>query len=283
MRAAGLLIVLGACGFHVHELAFDAASDRPDAGMVDSDEDGIPDDMDNCPMLANSDQLDHDGDGHGDLCDRCPHLASAQDPDSDGDGLGDACDPRPNQAGDRRLLYVEFDDPSDIAGWPLVGTWSVAQGMLTGGAITIQTQYTRPSTIFQHAFAQTALHVNTMAMPSASISPGVFMYTGNAGSTQYYLCEARAAFGGNVVNARDVYPASQSQMSSAPWPGTLAPGSKLEITDAVLAATHACTVTQGLAALPVMQPAGTTSGAVVLGASYASVSYDYLFVVEIGG
>ncbi len=38
-------------------------------GGVDSDGDGITDDVDNCTLAANPDQLDADGDGHGSLCD----------------------------------------------------------------------------------------------------------------------------------------------------------------------------------------------------------------------
>jgi hypothetical protein len=50
----------------------------------DEDGDGIPDELDNCPLFANPDQADHDEDGLGDEC----------DPDDDNDGVpdsGDSC------------------------------------------------------------------------------------------------------------------------------------------------------------------------------------------------
>ncbi|MCW7077639.1 MAG: PKD domain-containing protein [Canidatus Methanoxibalbensis ujae] len=58
----------------------------------DSDGDGIPNEEDNCPNLANPDQEDSDGDGLGDVCDNCPTVANPDQADSDGDGVGDACE-----------------------------------------------------------------------------------------------------------------------------------------------------------------------------------------------
>lgn len=58
----------------------------------DSDGDGLGDDFDNCPWIANADQVDSDGDGHGDACDNCPHTSNLQQQDNDGDSLGDVCD-----------------------------------------------------------------------------------------------------------------------------------------------------------------------------------------------
>lgn len=49
---------------------------------VDADDDGVEDDVDNCPSTANADQADADDDGAGDAC----------DPDDDNDGVGDADD-----------------------------------------------------------------------------------------------------------------------------------------------------------------------------------------------
>jgi hypothetical protein len=47
------------------------ASIKP-GDFIDSDEDGVLDDLDNCPNDSNPDQLDSDDDGVGNVCDDCP-------------------------------------------------------------------------------------------------------------------------------------------------------------------------------------------------------------------
>lgn len=72
---------------------------------ADTDGDGIPDDVDNCPAAPNPDQADLDGDHIGDVCDpdrdgdgivnehdNCPDVSNPDQADSDGDGIGDACE-----------------------------------------------------------------------------------------------------------------------------------------------------------------------------------------------
>ncbi len=69
----------------------------------DLDGDGVLNDVDVCPQVANADQADSDGNGIGDVCqdtdsdtildinDNCPEHSNVDQADSDGNGVGDAC------------------------------------------------------------------------------------------------------------------------------------------------------------------------------------------------
>ncbi|XP_037910379.1 cartilage oligomeric matrix protein isoform X2 [Hermetia illucens] len=63
-----------------------------DACDDDIDNDGIKNMFDNCPKIANSNQLDSDGDEIGDVCDNCPFIPNPSQSDVDNDLIGDACD-----------------------------------------------------------------------------------------------------------------------------------------------------------------------------------------------
>lgn len=74
--------------------------------LADSDGDGVPDETDNCPAVANANQTNTDGlndggdecdtdddeDGWADVDDNCPLIANPNPKDGDGDGVGNACD-----------------------------------------------------------------------------------------------------------------------------------------------------------------------------------------------
>jgi hypothetical protein len=85
------------------------------AAILDTDGDGIGDNVDNCPTVPNADQADSDHDGIGDACDlypsdpdndidgdtisgdvdNCPTTPNTSQDDADHDGIGDACDSTP--------------------------------------------------------------------------------------------------------------------------------------------------------------------------------------------
>ena len=85
---------------------------------ADTDHDGILDDTDDCPAVADPDQFDEDGDGIGDACDPCPIEANAHPSDPDNDGVSDSCDPNPDTPGDAIVLFEGFH-----AGLP--DTWTI--------------------------------------------------------------------------------------------------------------------------------------------------------------
>jgi alpha-tubulin suppressor-like RCC1 family protein len=109
--------------------------------LTDSDLDGIPDDVDNCPAVYNPNQKDTDGDGIGDVCDTCTTVpngpnrgtctagsyigsicyaqvdcgtsgfCSLNQEDTDGDGLGDACDnPDPAHSISEKIVDIPGTD-----------------------------------------------------------------------------------------------------------------------------------------------------------------------------
>jgi hypothetical protein len=56
----------------------------------DSDCDGYPDSVDNCPQNYGQ-YPDIDGDGYGSFCDNCPEVYNPDQEDNDGDGVGNEC------------------------------------------------------------------------------------------------------------------------------------------------------------------------------------------------
>lgn len=69
----------------------------------DQDGDGVTDDEDNCPTVANPDQSDHEGDGLGDACDS----------DDDGDGVADGDDAFPRSNLDPTVVIGGMDTGVD--------------------------------------------------------------------------------------------------------------------------------------------------------------------------
>jgi len=116
-------------------------SDSDDAPTVDDTDDTpptpLPDDADTDPPEVEIDipeepdepidMTDSDGDGVPDAIDNCPDVPNPDQADWDGDGVGDACDPNPGN---------ELD-----GSW--VGTWAVNDLPLTG-TVTFELEQAGP-------------------------------------------------------------------------------------------------------------------------------------------
>ncbi len=90
--------------------AFPLDSTRSQPDTIDTDNDGVIDQTDNCVNVANADQVDTDGDANGDAC----------DDDDDGDGVADQTDDFPLDAtesidtdGDGQGNNADSDDDAD--------------------------------------------------------------------------------------------------------------------------------------------------------------------------
>ncbi|HSP54937.1 MAG TPA: thrombospondin type 3 repeat-containing protein [Dehalococcoidia bacterium] len=99
----------------------DGWNPRTESNVGDNDQDGIPNICDPTPDAANADQ---DGDGFQNRGDNCPLIANANQLDVDRDDLGDVCDPEPGAPGATvpailqwgALFTAPFQGDSDCGG-----------------------------------------------------------------------------------------------------------------------------------------------------------------------
>lgn len=174
MRFCCLLILLFACGGPDEELGYDdaahqidgqAAEDAP--GWDDTDDDGWPDNHDNCPTVTNPLQSNGDGDRWGDECDGCPLWITGEE-DADRDGVFDLCDPYPSEPGDRVAL-VEWFRTIDSTRWRYVGgLWELA----LGGLLTTPSTIAPTSLVSEAEYESPTIELYASLGPTAAPSPG---------------------------------------------------------------------------------------------------------------
>ncbi|MEE9373652.1 MAG: thrombospondin type 3 repeat-containing protein [Saprospiraceae bacterium] len=107
---------------------------KRDTSLLDSDGDGIIDELDLCPQIAGLEKLqgcpDGDGDGIADYIDKCPNISGLPSmngcPDTDGDGVSDNNDECPNLIGTKTNRGCPENDadndgvPNDLDKCPTV-------------------------------------------------------------------------------------------------------------------------------------------------------------------
>lgn len=150
--------MLGRCG--APERPGEMPDAAPDAPLpmtpADIDGDGVLNESDNCPAVANADQHDEDGDKLGDVCDNCPHIANADQANvmegNLADEVGDVCDPRPGVAGDTIEKFYPFRAvPADVT---VEGSWSIVNDgyqYAGGGEATLKVSGVRDRVLIEIA------------------------------------------------------------------------------------------------------------------------------------
>jgi hypothetical protein len=109
-RDYGAVCVLGACGrLRFDDVALVGDGRAGDVG-VGSGDGRLPDSF----LCVSTINHDEDGDGINDDCDVCPHIADPTQLDTDGDRVGDACDPEPTNPRQQIVMFDPFVtiDPS---------------------------------------------------------------------------------------------------------------------------------------------------------------------------
>jgi hypothetical protein len=132
---------------------------------TDTDDDGVPDDFDICPLDYDPLQEDEDGDENGDACDVCPFDYDPLQGDEDEDESGDACDVCP--FGDDGV-DTDQDGIPDDCDIDMTGSWDVetSAGPCTTWEVT-----------------QTGTHLSMKAVCEFEIEAGVFI-TAESGAFQ---------------------------------------------------------------------------------------------------
>ena len=158
--------------------------------------------------------FDEDGDGVGDEVDNCPHVANPQQEDvgemaaGPPDGVGDACDPEPARAGNRLVLFEGWH--AAPSGWTASGIVSVEDDTLrlSGNAqLTTMGTVPRNAQITIHAHATGAFEAVTPVVGTGATmtNPGLTL-------TQTDALPSRLRLAYNGTNANDT--------ASAPITGT---------------------------------------------------------------
>jgi hypothetical protein len=302
VRWIGLATALASCGFRPAagpdgDVVRDSPLDRPG----DRDGDGVPDDVDNCPDVANPDQANEDGDDRGDACDLCPHLAGTvpgTDDDDDHDGIGNQCDPRVGP--DQLIVFLPFNDPSEldhfeIRGTAVKATWTISNGQLHStdpSLATVEQLVWTGASIDGPVWIEGFAHVDTLAPGGPATRFAAITGAYDDSDVDMYACGVRADDAGegafttaiHYISPPNIDVIATSIDMIAPMANGLAGHQSLEVTEpdgpnGTMSQQDCAASTQAIRQTVYgYLPAGYP-GVRVFG---MTASFDYLFVVKIG-
>ncbi len=168
------------------DLAGNVSAIYSDSIYLDTDNDGVHDSIDNCPLVSN-DQADRNGNGIGDACDgdvdgdtivdihdNCPTSANLDQADADGDGIGDACDPCINDATN---ACATGSQPISL---PIFQPVTVANGINTASVTVESGDITQDTTITVSAQTSTG---NFAYGANQQVMGSIYTFTASPSST----------------------------------------------------------------------------------------------------
>jgi hypothetical protein len=274
----------------------DVTADVVDAGQRDADATAPPPDADGGTGIDVRDSgptcwgtpstHDEDNDGLVDECDNCPSVANANQADvgevnngGTADGVGDACDPRPIAGGDSIFFFDGMNFTTIPASWTNVGvgTWTASGTSLspTGTVSGQELERSFPSALGNYlsetAFTFTAL----TATGSASIPfrtdasrNGWGCAVGiNAGSGQLFLTQVTAGAGEATPQIVTI--------------GVPQVGDRYRLLGGAYSTNVYCMLSTGERLN--RTTTGSTSGESGIRASGTSATFEYLLVYRLGG
>lgn len=269
----------------------DAAGIDAPAGP-DTDTDGAPDAVDNCPVDPNPHQDDADGDGKGDVCDVCPGTFDSTAPiNVDNDQIGDLCgDPSPSS----KQCVAWFDGfgtgrtAARYASPTGHGTWQVGGGTARQGdpaaadaLLYLTNPLFAPAAVVTHAAvtnvgsisgattwdvgAATMITETNPPVPSAGLG---LVSQASTATTALVMARRSSATNGEVANAVDALRPLTDGLAAtiaADARGALTARVRFDDTPGVMLTTTATAVLTG-------------SGAIGVRTHHVAATFDYLLV-----
>ena len=282
MRAVVLAAVVAGCG---------GGKASPDAAVVadtrgidsangDSDGDGVPDSIDNCPHDQNPNQHDEDGDGIGDACDLCPASPEPTNVDTDGDDIGDGCDPGPEPD---EYDFDTFHPQLNLA-WTAYGTWAIGADtdsyVQSSTAAYADAIMTGPPPVNAGSL-DTRFHLPVPAATTFDVGTEFRVSQANpaTGVTGYVASLARTG-GGTVFRVSAYVAGTPTVLMSTPITATL-DGSAIRLRTVITATQAVATLTIAGADHTLTVPTtttGITTGAFGLMTASSSATFDDAYV-----